>query len=103
MNSSRAPPEPGPFPGAQPPIGLGQLGQVNRPAACLQWGLVPCCNLAHCLSTEVEGGRFHSGNGSGDGTLIRVAIIEYNAAVIEDSLKGGIGAGSGAIECPGEG
>lgn len=51
-------PEPGPFPGAQPPIGLGQLGQVNRPAACLQWGLVPCCNMAHCLRTWVEGGGF---------------------------------------------
>lgn len=34
---------------------------------------------------------FHSGNRSGDGTLNRVTIIEYNAVVIEDTLKGGIG------------
>ena len=45
----------------------------------------------------------HSGNGSGDGTLIRVTIIVYNTAVIEDLLTGGIGTGSGTIECPSEG
>lgn len=44
--------------GTQCPIGLGQLGQVNRPAACLQWGLVPCCNMAHCLRAELEGEGF---------------------------------------------
>lgn len=44
--------------GTKCPIGLGQLGQVNRPAACLQWGLVPCCNMAHCLRAELEGEGF---------------------------------------------
>lgn len=75
---------------------------MNRPAACLQWGLVPCCSTAHCLRDWVRGGRFHSGNGSGDGTLIRVTIIEYNAAIIEDSLKGRIGAGFCTMGSSGE-
>lgn len=46
---------------------------------------------------------FHPGNGSGDGTLIRVTIIVYNAAIIVDLLKRMIGAGSGTMDCLGEG
>lgn len=43
-----------------------------------------------------------SGNGSGDGALIRVTIIEYNAAVIEDLPKGWIEAECSTMERPGE-
>lgn len=38
----------------------------------------------------------------GMGALIRVTIIEYNAAVIEDSAKGWIEAERSTMERPGE-